>query len=351
MGGGFNNKTIKSFNYSLDSMLILTEIYKNPKYHVIYYKFLSELNSNFSQSQSNFFKSLDHFFNKIFVKKKRIGKFFFIKKKRMFGDILLLKFLKKINSIPYSFCFKRYSYNFIQDFSPNFSPREDLFNENPKNYLYNYCTLFYPYLNVSFFNFSTNLLSELNFNNFFLLCLIHKKMFNVISCQNRDKYNRGDYFDFDEYESYYYRNNLFENDETYFPIYAERLFNEIYDAFYQGIFKINYPVEDISFKNKFLVNFPVKNRFLERKFFSIYDKNKSFLVRINSIRTYLPIHLYNIKRNEFFKIVEDANNYTFVYYYLLSEKERNFFKTNIFSYYSKNMGIMSTLNFKNKANF
>merc|ERR1712232_1531147 len=127
--------------------------------------------------------------------------------------------------------------------------------------------------------------------------------------------------------------NLFYNNENYIPVYADRLFREIYYNLYKGKFKVNfnYSVEKIFVKDSFLQN--------------------NFMVLLNSIRTYLPVHLYNIKRNEFFNIVEEANNYTFVYYYLLSEKERNFFKTNILSYYSKNMSLMSTLNFKNKANF
>jgi len=271
---------------SFDFMLFFTQISNNPEYNVVYYKILLELNP----VHSVFFKSLNQ-------------KFYQRRKKNLTDGSFVVN--------------------------------------NPKRYLYNYCALLYPYLNISFLNPLTNLLSELNINNLFLLCMIHKDMFSVICSQDRLKYNRGDEFDFDEYESYYYRNNLFYNNENYIPVYADRLFREIYYNLYKGKFKVNYSVENLF----------VKDSFLQNNFLSIYEKKKNFMVLLNSIRTYLPVHLYNIKRNEFFNIVEEANNYTFVYYYLLSEKERNFFKTNILSYYSKNMSLMSTLNFKNKANF
>lgn len=368
---GFNYKH-QNFNFdfdfdnSLDFMLILTEISKNPKYHRIYYKFLLESHSVFFNSY--FFKSLDNFFNKTFWDLVNINKNeldIIIRKKRIFANRLLIKILSKVkvrlkkNQLPpYSYFFfllKKYSYEYELNFSTKFIPREDFFNENPQSYLYDYCMLLYPYINVSFFNPSTNLLSDLNFTNFFLLCMIHKDMFrfNLRFRGNKLNPDKDKEYYFDEYESYYYRNNIFENDENYSSVHANRLFREIYYNLYVGEFKLNVNSieKNISYRNYFSVNFPVKGSFLERKFFSIYEKKKTSLVRINSIRTYLPINLYNVKRNEFYIIIEDANNYTFVYYYLLSEKERNFFRTNIFSYYSKNMGIMSTLNFKNKANF
>ena len=88
-------------------------------------------------------------------------------------------------------------------------------------------------------------------------------------------------------------------------------------------------------------------------FFDLYLKglkkiNFSYNININ---TYIPIYLYDKRRFKFFNIFDTKIFYSFIYFYLLSSKSRNFFKTSMLTYYSANMNNMSSSFFSNKSNF
>lgn len=65
----------------------------------------------------------------------------------------------------------------------------------------------------------------------------------------------------------------------------------------------------------------------------------------------LPLHLYKKRRLSFFKILETKIYSSNIYFYLLTLKNRNFFKTNSFINYSQNLNLISEVYFIKKTNF
>lgn len=87
----------------------------------------------------------------------------------------------------------------------------------------------------------------------------------------------------------------------------------------------------------------------------VYDLNfnsKSFFKNENSLRlySYIPIHLFLKRRLKNYNILENKFNYSFVYFYKYSLKQKNFYKTNILSTYSANLNMISYLHFSRKSN-
>ena len=72
---------------------------------------------------------------------------------------------------------------------------------------------------------------------------------------------------------------------------------------------------------------------------------------LTTIFSYVPIHLYDKRRLVFFVFVEKMVFYSVVFFYLLSSKSKNFFKTSIFTHYSKNMNLLSNQFFFKKTNY
>lgn len=86
------------------------------------------------------------------------------------------------------------------------------------------------------------------------------------------------------------------------------------------------------------------------KFCNSSTKIYNYFTRI-IIKTYIPLYLYDKFRLKFFRIFEKTLFYSFVYFYLLSSKNRNFFKTNLLTKNSLNMISISDSYFSNKSNF
>lgn len=95
----------------------------------------------------------------------------------------------------------------------------------------------------------------------------------------------------------------------------------------------------VSLNNKILKN---KNKLLEQFLFNLY---------VLDIFKRIPLHLYDKRRVNLFNLFETKIYYSFIYFYLFSSKTRNFFKTSFITQYSKNLNLMSQVNFIKKSNF
>jgi hypothetical protein len=97
-----------------------------------------------------------------------------------------------------------------------------------------------------------------------------------------------------------------------------------------------------AFCSEFLIN---KTQFKLSK-----DKLR-FELSVLDIFKRLPLHLYDKRRFNFFNIFEKKIYYSVIYFFILTPKNRNFFKSNILTYYSKNLGILNKVNFVKKSSF
>ena len=87
----------------------------------------------------------------------------------------------------------------------------------------------------------------------------------------------------------------------------------------------------------------------------IYDlnfKSQPYKNTQGSLRlySYIPLYLFMKRRSNFYDILENQVQYSLVYFYLYSIKNRNTYKTSIFSIYSKNLNLISRLHFLKKSN-
>jgi hypothetical protein len=87
----------------------------------------------------------------------------------------------------------------------------------------------------------------------------------------------------------------------------------------------------------------------------VYDLNFNSQPYYNSkgslrLYSYIPLYLFLKRRSNFYNILENQIQYSLVYFYIYSMKNRNTYKTNIFSVYSKNLNLISRLHFLKKSN-
>lgn len=87
----------------------------------------------------------------------------------------------------------------------------------------------------------------------------------------------------------------------------------------------------------------------------VYDinfKSKAYKNDKGSLRlySYIPIHLFVKRRFKTYNILEKRTDFSFVYFYKYSSKNRNFYKNNILATYSANLNMISYLHFSKKSN-
>ena len=100
------------------------------------------------------------------------------------------------------------------------------------------------------------------------------------------------------------------------------------------------------------VRFPLRVREVVGTPKKTSSRNKlRFELSVLDIFKRLPLHLYDKRRFNFFNIFEKQIYYSVVYFFILTPKNRNFFKSNILTYYSKNLGILNKVNFVKKSSF
>lgn len=87
----------------------------------------------------------------------------------------------------------------------------------------------------------------------------------------------------------------------------------------------------------------------KEKFFSKFSLGK--VCSNLRIYSYIPLNLYFKRRYLLFNVNEKKMKYSFIFFYLFSSKMRNFFKMGSLSIFSRNMNLISTINFSNKSNF
>merc|ERR1711943_129305 len=106
---------------------------------------------------------------------------------------------------------------------------------------------------------------------------------------------------------------------------------------------INFKFDLIYFLGTKLEFFWFFDAFWSEKLNNNFEKNKFKLSR-NKLRFELCVF-------NFFNIFEKQIYYSVVYFFILTPKSRNFFKSNILTYYSKNLGILNKVNFVKKSSF
>ena len=78
----------------------------------------------------------------------------------------------------------------------------------------------------------------------------------------------------------------------------------------------------------------------------LYD-DKQELIRLYS---YTPLYLFCKRRYNLYNILENQIQYTSVYFYIYSSKNKNIYKNDIFSVYSANLNMISYTHFLRKSN-
>merc|ERR1712224_87137 len=147
-----------------------------------------------------------------------------------------------------------------------------------------------------------------------------------------------------------------------------KTFSNILEIFSFNDFKLNYKL------NSNLLEKSLRKLYIFSKNNKNFDKEK-FLInfdRVNQLFLTFKKYMINFKfdliyflgtKLEFFWFFdafwsEKLNNnfekqiyYSVVYFFILTPKNRNFFKSNILTYYSKNLGILNKVNFVKKSSF
>lgn len=86
-----------------------------------------------------------------------------------------------------------------------------------------------------------------------------------------------------------------------------------------------------------------------KKDIKIQTENKS--KEILRVYAYLPLHLYNKRRLTFFSVIENNFCFSIIYFYLFTNKNKNFFKMSFLTRFSRNLNMISNINFSKKSNF
>ena len=91
--------------------------------------------------------------------------------------------------------------------------------------------------------------------------------------------------------------------------------------------------------------------------FGPFKRNKQITKNSLSLRSnlssYMPIHLYDIRRINFFEISLFYLTFhkDFIYFHLITNEDKNFYKDELITSYSKNMNCLSYAFFRKKSNF
>ena len=251
-------------------------------------------------------------------------------------------------------------------------------------YIVNNLTFIFPYNSLVFFN-----KLEKEYNNIFNFYKNLLLNFYVEETQNlnKDKFafriskqkflnktfsNILEIFSFNDFKlNYKLNSNLLEKslrklyifsknnknfDKEKFLINFDRV-NQLFLTFKK--YMINFKFDLIYFLGTKLEFFWFFDAFWSEKLNNNFEKNKFKLSRnklrfelsVLDIFKRLPLHLYDKRRFNFFNIFEKQIYYSVVYFFILTPKNRNFFKSNILTYYSKNLGILNKVNFVKKSSF
>ena len=93
-------------------------------------------------------------------------------------------------------------------------------------------------------------------------------------------------------------------------------------------------------------------KLIHKMVYDINFKSKSYNNEKGSLRlySYIPIHLFVKRRFKTYNILEKRTNFSFVFFYKYSSKNRNFYKNNILATFSANLNMISYLHFSKKSN-
>lgn len=178
------------------------------------------------------------------------------------------------------------------------------------------------------------------------LTLLFSKVFTVTENTEytyENSESNEDFYDFTHHEKLFNANLLFYDDAQTYKEECYLVYKKLISLLTKSLFISGTSYNEIN---------DVKFRKIAHKNAIVsFEKKKKYLAKINPITSYLPIHLYDKQRFKFFCITEINFYVSFVHFYVISYKVRNFYKKDLLSYYSKNMCIMSTLNFKHRSNF